>query len=417
MEWKTSARWGILAQFVPRSSLGRCASRLLYADSPRDALASGLNNRRQTADSGYAPAVRTVGDDGHVFDSSRPEARSPTNHRRTTTPPTTMNGCPRPRRRASDALPRLPRPRRPRTTTTSASTIDGLAGAAPPVEPDDRRAPTPTPRTPKPDPDTFAALANEVAENEALLTQLSAQTAQATQRLGDLDDRDHDDPAAARGDPRPTSKRLRQVVRDRAAYIYRHADTPSTAVLDIHTSRTSSSGASSTRSQPPSATRRKIGDSHAVLDNSTPSASSSDSAAQPAAGAAGPTRIRPRHALETLTAHQKKLLDEAGTITVMGDSELTGARDHDVVRGPHGAAPPVERRYDDRRARPDLYVEEGAAEHVPAELAFAQSILETGSFGHATDNNYGGIGACDSCNGEIRRSRRPATVYAARSRC
>ena len=49
----------------------------------------------------------------------------------------------------------------------------------------------------------------------------------------------------------------------------------------------------------------------------------------------------------------------------------------------------------------DLFVEEGAAEHVRGDLAFAQSILETGSFGHATDNNYGGIGACDSCKGEI----------------
>ena len=49
----------------------------------------------------------------------------------------------------------------------------------------------------------------------------------------------------------------------------------------------------------------------------------------------------------------------------------------------------------------DLYVEEGAAEHVRGDIAFAQAILETGSFGHATDNNYGGIGVCDSCNGEI----------------
>ena len=48
-----------------------------------------------------------------------------------------------------------------------------------------------------------------------------------------------------------------------------------------------------------------------------------------------------------------------------------------------------------------MYFEEGAAEHVRPELAFAQSILETGSFGHALDNNYGGIGACDSCDGEI----------------
>ena len=48
-----------------------------------------------------------------------------------------------------------------------------------------------------------------------------------------------------------------------------------------------------------------------------------------------------------------------------------------------------------------IYFEEGKAEHVRPELAFAQSIIETGSFGNALDNNYGGIGACDSCDGEI----------------
>ena len=35
-----------LAEFVPRSSLGRCASRLLYADTPRDALASDQRGAR-----------------------------------------------------------------------------------------------------------------------------------------------------------------------------------------------------------------------------------------------------------------------------------------------------------------------------------------------------------------------------------
>ena len=47
-----------------------------------------------------------------------------------------------------------------------------------------------------------------------------------------------------------------------------------------------------------------------------------------------------------------------------------------------------------------LYFEEGKAEHVRPELAFAQSIIETGSFGDALDSNYAGIGACDSCQGE-----------------
>lgn len=51
-----------------------------------------------------------------------------------------------------------------------------------------------------------------------------------------------------------------------------------------------------------------------------------------------------------------------------------------------------------------LFVSEGRAENIRADIAFAQSILETGSFSfpsfgqlQPTDNNYAGIGACDSC--------------------
>ena len=47
-----------------------------------------------------------------------------------------------------------------------------------------------------------------------------------------------------------------------------------------------------------------------------------------------------------------------------------------------------------------LYVEEGQAAQVRGDVAFAQAIIETGSFEHATDNNFAGIGACDSCVGE-----------------
>lgn len=51
-----------------------------------------------------------------------------------------------------------------------------------------------------------------------------------------------------------------------------------------------------------------------------------------------------------------------------------------------------------------IFLEEGAAEGVRGDIAFAQSILETGSFGFPSygqvqggDNNFAGIGACDSC--------------------
>jgi hypothetical protein len=49
----------------------------------------------------------------------------------------------------------------------------------------------------------------------------------------------------------------------------------------------------------------------------------------------------------------------------------------------------------------EMYIEEGLDENVRGDLAFAQAMLETGSFGHAFDNNFSGIGACDSCTSEF----------------
>lgn len=55
------------------------------------------------------------------------------------------------------------------------------------------------------------------------------------------------------------------------------------------------------------------------------------------------------------------------------------------------------------------YVDEGAAVNVRADIAFAQSMLETGGFSfpaggqvRGTDNNFAGMGACDSCNGGLQ---------------
>jgi hypothetical protein len=52
-----------------------------------------------------------------------------------------------------------------------------------------------------------------------------------------------------------------------------------------------------------------------------------------------------------------------------------------------------------------FYVEEGSAAKVRSDIAFAQSMLETGGFSYpaggqvlGTDNNFAGMGACDSCS-------------------
>ncbi|MGZ6964487.1 MAG: glucosaminidase domain-containing protein [Acidimicrobiia bacterium] len=55
------------------------------------------------------------------------------------------------------------------------------------------------------------------------------------------------------------------------------------------------------------------------------------------------------------------------------------------------------------------YIEEGASTGVRSDIAFAQSMLETGGFSFpsggqvlGTDNNFAGMGACDSCSGGNR---------------
>ena len=44
-----------------------------------------------------------------------------------------------------------------------------------------------------------------------------------------------------------------------------------------------------------------------------------------------------------------------------------------------------------------MYLEEGGAENVRGDFAFAQAVVETGGFSAAADNNYSGIGWCDTC--------------------
>jgi peptidoglycan hydrolase CwlO-like protein len=44
-----------------------------------------------------------------------------------------------------------------------------------------------------------------------------------------------------------------------------------------------------------------------------------------------------------------------------------------------------------------IFLQEGADENVRGDVAFAQSIVETGGFSSAPDNNYSGLGWCDGC--------------------
>jgi Mannosyl-glycoprotein endo-beta-N-acetylglucosaminidase len=45
-----------------------------------------------------------------------------------------------------------------------------------------------------------------------------------------------------------------------------------------------------------------------------------------------------------------------------------------------------------------IFIEEGADENVRGDFAFAQAIVETGGFASSPDDNYSGLGWCDSCS-------------------
>jgi peptidoglycan hydrolase CwlO-like protein len=274
------------------------------------------------------------------------------------------------------------------SSTTTSSTSTSTPATTTTVAP----APTSAPR---PDPDAFAALANQVSQNQQMLTQLSAQVDQATQRLAGLT-AEIDATQQKLDATRAEMERLREIVRQRAAYIYRHADTPSTAVADVQHVQ----DISAAKKYAESATQTDTGkvDGLQKVSNQLDAQRKQLEDARAAQQEEKDRLENAKAALEALTAHQKKLLDQAGAIPVMGDAELTPAE--------------VTAWFESRNVKyrlaggisigdlVQMYFEEGKAEHLRPELAFAQSIIETGSFGNALDNNYAGIGACDSCQGE-----------------
>lgn len=78
---------------------------------------------------------------------------------------------------------------------------------------------------------------------------------------------------------------------------------------------------------------------------------------------------------------------------VLGPTILTGAQMAAWIRA-KGYKTRLETTIDDLA---NIYVEEGNAEGLRGDLAFAQSVVETGGFASAPANNYAGLGWCDSC--------------------
>ena len=107
---------------------------------------------------------------------------------------------------------------------------------------------------------------------------------------------------------------------------------------------------------------------------------------------------RSRVDLQAAVDQQQAEIDKLGGVPIMGQSVLTGAELAAWFKSTGQRAHLMNDTPIDDLA--EMYVTEGNTENVRGDLAFAQAVLETGSFGHATDNNFAGIGACDSCTSE-----------------
>jgi hypothetical protein len=308
-------------------------------------------------------------------------------------PPEARHRAPpcRPRRRAAPALVGL--------TLAALAALAVPAGASSTPTGPTTTGPTTTAPAPTepvaPDPEAYRALALEVSRNSLRLTELAKEIDEASARIASLDS-EIAKTKQALDVTRTEIARLRDIVRQRAAFIYTHARSPR-VLLDIPRVEDISVGTQYAQSA-------TIADAGDIADltrtaNSIEAKLDDQQSARAQHVEQRDELQRSREVLQATNERKQKQLDEAGTITVMGDSQLTGEQiaawfEARGVRYKLTGGTTI-------RELADLFVAEGKAEHVRGDIAFAQSILETGSFANAWDNNYGGIGACDSCNGEI----------------
>jgi hypothetical protein len=275
-------------------------------------------------------------------------------------------------------------------TATPSSTVPSTPAAAP------APPPPPTAPTDATDPEAYKTLAATVSKNTVAIAQLTTQLDQSNQHLAQLNAA-ITDATTKRDALRAAIAQLQKIIRSRAAFIYQRANEPQLAIVDIAhvedltTGEKYAEAATFTDANKLTALNHQAADlDHqlAVLDTQRDDEQANHDQLDST-----------RNNLITVTDRAKQTLDKAGNIPVMGDAELTAQQIVDWFDST-GA------KYQLAQGTSiadlvQIYMEEGAAEHVRPELAFAQAIIETGSFGHALDSNYAGIGACDSCVGEL----------------
>lgn len=134
---------------------------------------------------------------------------------------------------------------------------------------------------------------------------------------------------------------------------------------------------------------RRIGSAQSDLDSSVASAQT--------------VAVRGEEAIAVAAATGADLAVEGLGPTILGETLLTPEDLAEFSARRSGAGASV-----DLLELARLFVLEGTAEGVRGDIAWAQSILETGNFGYkgsmvsTSDHNYAGIGACDSCASGFR---------------
>ena len=120
-------------------------------------------------------------------------------------------------------------------------------------------------------------------------------------------------------------------------------------------------------------------------------------APSPPGGSTSPTTSTPTTSTPTTSTPAAPRL--ISVTPLVGQSRLTGAQIA-AWFAKQGVTPTIVTPILDLA---NIFVDEGNAQNVRGDIAFAQSVLETGWFAYkgsmvkATDNNFSGLGACDTC--------------------
>ena len=284
-------------------------------------------------------------------------------------------------------------PTQPPATTVPAPPPDPAIWTTPPPAPAPGRPPQFVPAAPAPD-----ALLTAAVQAALEFTRVNSQLADVTTRMTDLQAK----VTAADAETQKLNRRLASVQEDlgtalarlraRARISYQKHGA-SMSVLQVHKAQELASGEQYVEA----ATAADSSDVVRLDAVKTKRLTARDEAANVERQlSAQLVDVTTQHdKLAAQAASDQAYLDEIGGVPVMGASQLTAAQLAGWYQST-GATPKLA----DGTSIADLaqmYVEEGTAERVRGDIAFAQSILETGSFGEAPKNNYAGIGTCDSC--------------------